>query len=223
MTALTETNTVLEALSVAAAEVAGCALDLNYDDRDDDGDWPKLAASGALVALLSPEEKLQVGLFSSEAGCALLARALLGMEPDEELADDDLRDAIGEVVNMYHPGGHAVNGTQVNLVVSEVIRGEVSSVTEIHVPPPGGYVDGVPDPAPLSVMPGFQMLVFTNSDGATVTSNAMFLVDGGFIWRNKAPDVFLNPRNLRDWDLVDPSRDYLFTSRTAVRQQLASR
>ncbi|MDG1482781.1 MAG: hypothetical protein P8R54_24530 [Myxococcota bacterium] len=182
---------------------------------------PTVAETLATPSLLEEARLSRLWLTSDDAEIAQDA-ALLQQTLDEYSAHAE-NVFIGEVVNMYHPGGHAINGTQVNIVVSEVIRGEVSSVTEIHVPPPGGYVDGVPDTAPIAIMPGFQMLVFTNADGETVTSNAMFLIDGGFIWRNKAPDVFLNPRNLRDWDLVDPSRDYLFTSLTAVRQQLASR
>lgn len=182
---------------------------------------PEAVGAPAAPSLLEEARLSRLWLTSDDDGIAQDA-ALLRQTIERYSARAE-KVFIGEVVGMYHPGGHAINGTRVNIVVSEVIRGRVLSVTEIHIPPPGGYIDGVPDTAPVALMPGFQMLVFTDADGEAVASNAMFLVDGGFIWRNKEPDVFLNPRNLRDWDLVDPSQDYLFTSLTAVRQQLASR
>jgi hypothetical protein len=182
---------------------------------------PTVVETPATPSLLEEAKLSRLWMTSDDDGIAQNAAIL--QQALEEYSANAENVFIGEVVNMYHPGGHAINGTQVNLVVSEVIRGEVPSVTEIHVPPPGRYIDGAPDTAPIAIMTGFQMLVFTNADGETVTSNAMFLIDGGFIWRNKEPDVFLNPRNQRDWDLVDPSKHYLFASLTEVRQQLASR
>jgi len=130
---------------------------------------------------------------------------------------------IGEVVGMYHPGGHAVQGTRVNMVVSEVIRGDVPSVLEVHVPPAGSYIPNDPLSAPTTIINGYKMLVFTDTRGNAVASSALFLIDGGFIWRNKSPDVFLNPRTNRDWDLIDPSQDYLIANLSAIKDQIGRR
>ena len=129
---------------------------------------------------------------------------------------------IGEVVGVYHPGGHAVQGTRMSVMVSEVIRGKVPAIIEVHLPPAGGYIHGDPDTAPITILTGYQVLVFTDKRGQAVTSNALFLIEGGFIWRNKKPDAYLNPRIARDWAmLTDPSQDYLTASLSAVKQQLA--
>lgn len=59
---------------------------------------------GAHVAMVSLREALSVGLISDEAGCGALARALLCMEPDEELPAGDVADAMGEIVNIIAGG-----------------------------------------------------------------------------------------------------------------------
>lgn len=58
---------------------------------------------GAYVPLMADDQSLHIGLVSSDEGCATMARALLGMEPDdeeEELREDDMVDAVAEVVNI---------------------------------------------------------------------------------------------------------------------------
>ena len=55
---------------------------------------------GAYVPLITPDASLQVGIASTVEGCDALARALLCMEPDEELVPADMADALGEVVNI---------------------------------------------------------------------------------------------------------------------------
>jgi hypothetical protein len=59
---------------------------------------------GAQVAMVSMQECLNIGLSSDREGCALLSRSLLGMEPDEELAPEDIQDAMGEIVNIVAGG-----------------------------------------------------------------------------------------------------------------------
>ncbi|HEY8945162.1 MAG TPA: chemotaxis protein CheX, partial [Polyangiaceae bacterium] len=49
----------------------------------------------------TPEIPMQMGLFADERGCQRLAKALLGMdENDEDLPAADLGDAVSEVLNM---------------------------------------------------------------------------------------------------------------------------
>ncbi|MGV0950232.1 MAG: chemotaxis protein CheX [Azonexus sp.] len=57
--------------------------------------------SGSLIALVGNQNSVEVGLCATEDNCVNLARALLGMEPeDEELSRADLDDALGEMVNI---------------------------------------------------------------------------------------------------------------------------
>ena len=141
----------------------------------------------------------------------------------DRYSSDAARVFIGEVVTAYHPFGHAVNGTTISVVVSEVLRGEVGSVVDVHIPPPGAYIHGHPETVPINIVTGYTVILFTDANNQAITSNAVFLVEGGFIWRNKSPDVFLNPRADRDWgELVDPSSDYLTSSLVAVRQRLST-
>jgi CheY-specific phosphatase CheX len=58
-------------------------------------------ASGSLIALVGNQNSVEVGLCASEANCVSLARAFLGMEPEDgELSRADLDDALGEMVNV---------------------------------------------------------------------------------------------------------------------------
>lgn len=59
---------------------------------------------GAYVPILSGDNSLHVGIVSNESGCVSLTRALLGMEPDEDVSPDDVRDAVGEIANMIAGG-----------------------------------------------------------------------------------------------------------------------
>lgn len=181
-------------------------------------------ASGAAPAepsLLEQARLNRLWLTSNDDGAA--ADAALLQQTIAQYNEAATQVFIGEVVGVYHPGGHAVQGTRVNMVISEVIRGDVPSVFEIHVPPAGGYIPNDPLSAPTTIINGYKMLVFADKRGNAVASSSLFLIEGGFIWRNKSPDVFLNPRASRDWDLLDPSQDYLIADLGTVKDQIERR
>ena len=58
------------------------------------------ASAGALIPIVSDRDPVQIGLFSSEAGCEAVARALLCSEPGDVLTRPEIVDAVGEVLNM---------------------------------------------------------------------------------------------------------------------------
>jgi CheY-specific phosphatase CheX len=62
------------------------------------------AGQGAYVPILSGNYSVHVGVVSDASGCAALARALLGMGPDEALTAADVHDAVGEIANMVAGG-----------------------------------------------------------------------------------------------------------------------
>jgi hypothetical protein len=65
---------------------------------------PPTGMAGAYIPLLAEDQTLQLALLASPAGCADLSRLLLGMEPDEEVSDADVADAVGELVNIVAGG-----------------------------------------------------------------------------------------------------------------------
>ncbi len=84
----------------AAVELAETTLDLEVVAADD-GDAPEAVA---FVSLSSGKVALQIGIGSSKAGLVGLSKAMLMMEPDEELDDEELVDAIGEMANVIAGG-----------------------------------------------------------------------------------------------------------------------
>jgi len=119
---------------------------------------------------------------------------------------------VGEVLGVFN-SEDPQHGDRVTFMVYEVFQGTPSTVIDVQLPAQRPYTPGDPDSAPITVIPGYQMLVFADRYGQAVSSNSLFLVEGGFAWRNKRPEVFLNPRTDREWvELVDPSTDYVVFS-----------
>jgi CheY-specific phosphatase CheX len=58
--------------------------------------------TGCYVALVGEEGSLQIGLASDSAGCMTLAKALFGS--DDELPEEDVGDALGEIANIIAGG-----------------------------------------------------------------------------------------------------------------------
>jgi hypothetical protein len=60
---------------------------------------------GVYIPLLADGFSVQLGLLGRHAVCTQLAKSLLGMGPDESLADDsEVFDAVGEVTNLVAGG-----------------------------------------------------------------------------------------------------------------------
>lgn len=91
------------AMADASSELA---LSLGMDAVEVLGwhDVPPTGMAGAYIPLLAEDQTLQLALLASPAGCADLSRLLLGMEPDEEVSDADVADAVGELVNIVAGG-----------------------------------------------------------------------------------------------------------------------
>jgi CheY-specific phosphatase CheX len=60
--------------------------------------------AGSWLALVGSGDQAQVGIAGDREACDGMARALLGFEPDEEIADDDVVDAMSEIVNVVAGG-----------------------------------------------------------------------------------------------------------------------
>lgn len=86
------------------------------------------AGQGAYVPILSGDYSVHVGVVSDASGCAALARALLGMAPDEAVAPEDVHDAVGEIANMVAGGVKSkvtARGAQAQIGLPIFIHGHI--------------------------------------------------------------------------------------------------
>ena len=93
----------LQAMTEALGDLAESGLGFEAPQMGDNGGELKGANQGAYVALIG-EDNMQMGILSDAEGCKAMARALLAMEPDEEIGDADVADAMGEVMNIVGGG-----------------------------------------------------------------------------------------------------------------------
>lgn len=84
-------------LATDALGLSGCTLAGVANERPP-------GAYGSYISLVSDTQSLELGLISSREGCGVLSRALLCMEPEDELSEEDLADAMGEVINIVGGG-----------------------------------------------------------------------------------------------------------------------
>ena len=56
--------------------------------------------SGSCISLTRPGKSWNLALFGTTASCKSLARALLSMAPEENIGNEELADALGEILNM---------------------------------------------------------------------------------------------------------------------------
>jgi hypothetical protein len=99
-------------------------------------DVPPTGMAGAYIPLLAEDQTLQLALLASPAGCADLARLLLGMESEEDVSDTDMADAVGELVNIVAGGvkqrlQDATGGLRLGLPV--FIHGYVQPTQQLEV------------------------------------------------------------------------------------------
>lgn len=55
---------------------------------------------GAFVQVVSKEGAVLLGIIGSSESCDGLARLMLGMAPEDEIAEGDANDAMGEIINI---------------------------------------------------------------------------------------------------------------------------
>lgn len=94
-------NEWIDAAEASAIEVATTALACGSVERAPRSEPSQDSLFGAYVPLVAADCQLQIGVVAEWQACEILARALLGMEPDAELeAESDVSDALGEIANM---------------------------------------------------------------------------------------------------------------------------
>jgi Chemotaxis phosphatase CheX len=94
----------IEALVAAAGEVSSTVL-AGAACEPLDANVGYGTGHGAYLGVSTPEEPIQVGLLVAPEDCQILAKALLGMEAeDEDLPSGDVSDAMCEIINMIAGG-----------------------------------------------------------------------------------------------------------------------
>lgn len=86
---------------VAAKETITTMLRLDFTRLASTSKFAATDIAGAYISLTSESDSIQIGLLANRKDCQTLAKAMLGMEEeDEALSDMDVGDAIGEILNI---------------------------------------------------------------------------------------------------------------------------
>ncbi len=89
----------MDALVSAVNELATTSLGL--EEGSVVAEQPFRSSMGSCIALVGNESSMQIGMGGSAENCMKLARALFGLEPEEEdPSEQDLADALGEMANV---------------------------------------------------------------------------------------------------------------------------
>lgn len=100
MTSMVPLDDWMKATVDAAAEFSTTTLEAPLSTLES-SNLP-LDLTGCFVALVGEEGSLQIGLASDSSGCMTLAKALFASE--EDLPDNDVGDALGEIANIVAGG-----------------------------------------------------------------------------------------------------------------------
>jgi CheY-specific phosphatase CheX len=129
----------IQALTDSAGEIASTSLgygQCQVKEKESVDSLLSLTAPnlvGAYISVLSHEHSLNLGLLADASGCENLAKALLGMDAQETLPEEDVTDSLREIVNILAGGvkrrmSERENTLQLGLPL--VVRGQVA-VTEL--------------------------------------------------------------------------------------------
>lgn len=121
----------LKAMAESAADLGSSFLGLDGGcelERPLDG--PPSGQVGAYVPLVGVERLTHIGLSCTAESAAALARTFMGMEPEDDLEEGDLTDALGEIANILAGG---VKGRlepeegALSIGLPLVVRGEIEA------------------------------------------------------------------------------------------------
>ncbi len=129
---------------------------------------------------------------------------------------------IGEVLTSRDDYGARGFSDVVSVLVREGLRGAArpGDIAEFAIPRAAAS-GGRAGERPVSVT-GYTVVAFIGPEGDLVNGDAMYIVEGGFAWRNRRPTVMARPSADRDWlNTMDPSEDYYIVSLDEVRRAVA--
>lgn len=89
----------LEAAVIGLLEITPTALSLPAQVHSWGGS-EHVSGVGSIIPMLSDHSNVDLVFISTTNGCAMLARALVGMEAEEDIAPEDVADAMCELANI---------------------------------------------------------------------------------------------------------------------------
>lgn len=125
----------MEVIGEVTREIASTALNFESPQVELAGGLIQSGMIGAYLPISTPDRQMQVGLLSTESGCQVLGKALLGMEPGEpDLDAPDLADAISEIVNVLAGAiKRKVHGqVDLKLGLPLFVNGSVQPTAHVH-------------------------------------------------------------------------------------------
>lgn len=129
---------------------------------------------------------------------------------------------IGEVLTTRDDYGARGFSDVVSVLVKEGLRGPATAgdIAEFAIPRPAAS-GGSAGERPVSVV-GYSVVAFIGPEGDLINGDAMYIIEGGFAWRNRRPSVMARPSADRDWlNTMDPSADYYIVAMDEVRRAVS--
>ena len=125
---------------------------------------------------------------------------------------------VGEVLTTRDDFGARGFSDVVTVFVAEGMRGPArrGDIAEFAIPRAAASGEKVGErPVPVA---GYTIVAFVGPEGDLVGGDGMYIVEGGFAWRNRRPSVMFRPSVDRDWlNTMDPSQDYFVLGLDEIR------
>ena len=127
---------------------------------------------------------------------------------------------VGEIVNTRSTEENGGNDRVADVQVEYWVRGEGIEFITVTIPYNAPFIPGDADTVPGKAVLGYRVMIFIDSNDRVLNGNAIFYMDDKFLWRNKRPQLFLNPRFDREWASKNPYLDYIIIPRDEVETAL---
>ena len=129
---------------------------------------------------------------------------------------------VAEIVTMRNVESNLGQDREAEVIVEKWLRGKGDTGQTIYIPYNAPFVKGQWNTVPGKVVRGYPVLIFLDNQGRVLEGNAIFFFDGNYIWRNKRPNLFLNPSYDREWVSQNPYDDYVVIPISRVEYWLAA-
>ncbi len=195
--------------------------------------WLTLSAAAIAAPAAAPERQLPGPGFDAGRGAP---PADIPVEPPEVAASiaasmatagrysaEAVSVVRGEVLTTREGLNTQGRAEVLTLLVREPLRGALHAGDVLEIPI--SFADAVSSDGPRTYrgVRGYDVIAFLDDQGAIVDGEALYVVEGGFGWRARAPGVMMRPRLDRDWvHEIDPTGDYEVVPLSWVREAVAA-
>ena len=157
------------------------------------------------------------GLMYSRVDPASLLDPQEQSKTDVETIDDMLQRyaknakyvVAGEVESMRHLESNQGFDREAIVLVDAWYRGDGPDSIVTFIPYNAPYLEEDWETVPGKVVKGYSLVMFLDDQYRVLEGNAIFYIDGQYLWRNKRDGLFLNPSYDREWQEENPYEDYV--------------